>query len=87
VTGTGVAAAHYVTLGWTASTSTVTGYNVYRSTTSGTNYVQINPALVKGLSYTDDTVQGSTTYYYVVTSVDSQGVESTDSNMATAIVP
>jgi fibronectin type 3 domain-containing protein len=65
----------------------VSGYNVYRSTTSGTDYVQINPSLVTGLSYTDSTVQGSTTYYYVVTSVDSQGIESADSNMATAIVP
>jgi hypothetical protein len=88
VTGTGVAAAqHSVTVGWAASTSTVSGYNVYRSTTSGTNYVQINPSLVAGLSYTDSTVQGSTTYYYVVTSVDSQGIQSSDSNMATAKVP
>jgi len=88
VSGTGVAAvAHFATLGWTASTSTVSGYNLYRSTTSGTGYAKVNTTLITGLSYTDNSVEGSTTYYYVATSVNSSGVESTYSNMATANIP
>jgi hypothetical protein len=88
VSGTGVAAVqHSVTLGWTASTSTVSGYNIYRSTTSGTGYVKINTSLVSGLSYTDSTVAASTVYYYVGTAVDSSGNESTYSNQATATIP
>jgi hypothetical protein len=38
---------HSVTLAWTASTSTVAGYNVYRSTTNGGPYTQINSALLR----------------------------------------
>jgi bacillopeptidase F len=76
-----------VTLTWTASTSTVSGYNIYRSTTNGSGYSKINTSLVSGVSYTDSTVQSSTTYYYVATAVDGSGNESTYSNQATANVP
>ena len=38
---------HSVSLTWTASTSpNIAGYNVFRSTTSGSGYVQINTGLV-----------------------------------------
>ena len=89
LSGTGVqATSHSVTLNWTASTSTVSGYNVYRSTTNGSGYVKINTTgLVGALTYVDTTVQSATTYYYVATAVDSSGNESADSNQATAIVP
>jgi fibronectin type 3 domain-containing protein len=43
--------------------------------------------LVGSLSFEDDSVQAGTTYYYVVTAVNSSGEESTDSNQATAVVP
>jgi hypothetical protein len=91
VTGTGVAAVqHSATLTWgagTSSSTTVAGYNIYRSTTAGTNYALINTSLVTALTYTDTTVQASTTYYYVATTVDNTGKESGDSNMATASIP
>ncbi len=88
LSGTGVqTASHTVTLNWNASTSTVSGYNVYRSTTSNTGYVKLNGALVTALSYLDNTVQNTTTYYYVTRAVDSSGTESTNSNQATAIIP
>jgi Abnormal spindle-like microcephaly-assoc'd, ASPM-SPD-2-Hydin/Protein of unknown function (DUF1573) len=88
LSGTGVqAAAHSVSLAWVASTSTVSGYNVYRSTTSGSGYAKINSSLVAGLTYDDATVQSGTTYYYVATAVDSSGNESSDSNQATAVIP
>src|SRR6266404_5914933 len=86
--GTGVTPVqHSVTLTWNASTSAVSGYNLYRSTVSGSNYTKINSSLVIGLSYSDATVQNSTTYYYVTTAVDSSGVESSYSNQVTAPIP
>ena len=88
LSGTGVAPVqHSVTLTWNASTSTVAGYNVYRSTVSGGGYVRINSLLVSGLTYADSTVQNTTTYYYVTTAEDSSGNESVYSNEATAVVP
>jgi hypothetical protein len=88
LSGTGVqATTHSVTLNWVASTSTVSGYNVYRSTSNGSGYSKINSGLVDAVTYTDTTVQSGTTYYYVTTAVDSSGDESADSNQATAVVP
>jgi fibronectin type 3 domain-containing protein len=88
LSGTGVAPVqHSVSLSWTASTSTVSGYNVYRSTVSGGSYAKINSSLVAVLSYTDSTVQSGTTYYYVTTAVDSTGAESVFSNEASAPIP
>lgn len=87
LSGSGQTGSYSVTLTWNASTSTVSGYNVYRSTTSGSGYAKINASLVGGLSYTDSTVQGGTTYYYVTTAVDSSGNQSGYSNQATAAIP
>ena len=78
---------HSVALSWNASTSTVSGYNIYRSTLSGGSYLRINSSLVGGLSYTDSTVQNTTTYYYVTTAVDNAGIESTFSNQVSAAIP
>ena len=79
---------HSVLLNWTASPSPgVTGYNVYRSLTSGTGYVKLNSSAVGGLSYTDSTVSNSTTYYYVTTSVDNSGDESSHSQEVKMIIP
>jgi hypothetical protein len=87
---TGVAstqAAHSVSLKWDASTSTVTGYNIYRSTTSGSGFVKLNGSPLTNLTYTDGSVSSGTTYFYVATAVDSGGDESANSNQATAVVP
>ena len=78
---------HSVALTWNASTSTVAGYNVYRSTVSGGPYAKINSSLVAALNYTDSTVQSGTTYYYVTTAVDSGGNESVFSNQVSATIP
>jgi hypothetical protein len=79
---------HSVTLTWNASTSTVAGYNVYRSTVKGRDYVKINAALVTGqTSYKDETVQSGTTYYYVTRAVDAKGKESLDSADVVVKVP
>lgn len=87
LSGTGVSTSYTATLTWAASTSAVSGYNVYRSTASGTGYAKLNSGLVVGATYNDTTVANGITYYYVVTAVDSSGVESVYSNQATAVVP
>jgi hypothetical protein len=88
LSGTGTqAVAHSVTLTWTASTSTVVGYNVYRSTVSGGPYTLITSSTVPGTTYTDNGVQAGVTYFYVVTAVDSNGNESAFSNEASVMVP
>ncbi len=79
--------AHWVSLAWTASTSPVVGYNAYRSTISGGPYTKLNSSLISSTSYTDRAVQSGTTYYYVTTAVNSQGLESVYSNQAVATVP
>jgi hypothetical protein len=86
VSGTGVAPVqHTASLAWAASTSTVTGYNVYRGVQTGGPYAQIGSA--NGTNYADGTVQSGTTYFYVVTAVDSAGHESVFSNQVQAVVP
>jgi hypothetical protein len=88
VSGTGAATVqHTVSLGWTASTGTIAGYNVYRGTVSGGPYTKLNSSTNASTSYTDSTVQSGTTYYYVTTAVDDSGEESANSNQATAVIP
>jgi hypothetical protein len=86
LSGTGVIQ-HSVALTWNASTSTVSGYNVYRSTVSGGSYTKINASPVAVLNYIDLTVQSGATYFYVATAIDSSGNESVNSIEVSAIVP
>jgi len=86
--GIGVAPVqHTVSLSWQASSSTIAGYNVYRGTHSGGPYSILNTGLIQPTDYADDTVTAGQTYYYVVTAVDTQDLESVQSNQATAVVP
>jgi Abnormal spindle-like microcephaly-assoc'd, ASPM-SPD-2-Hydin/Viral BACON domain len=87
--GTGTAAVqHSVTLSWVASTSsTVVGYNIYRGSVSGGPYAVLNSTPNPGLTYTDASVVGGQTYYYVVTAVDGSGNESVVSNEVAVTIP
>jgi hypothetical protein len=90
LSGTAAAAAGVqpsVALSWSESSSSVSGYNVYRSTQSGTAYTKVNSSLLASQSYTDGSVASGQTYYYVVTSVNSSGVESAYSSQASAVIP
>ena len=78
---------HSATLSWNASTSAVAGYHAYRGTISGGPYTKLTSSANPSTSFTDSTVQSGQTYYYVVTSVDSSGVESVNSNQAQASIP
>jgi subtilisin family serine protease len=74
-----------VSLDWADnSESDLAGYNVYRSTTSGGGYTKVNGALVTSSAYLDSTVSNATTYYYVVTAVDTSTNEGDVSNEASA---
>ena len=67
-------------LTWNASTSTsVIGYKVYQRTATGT-YSAAIAFLGNVTSYIASGLQKSTTYYFVVTAVDSSGKESLHSN-------
>jgi hypothetical protein len=86
--GAGTSAAqHSVNLSWKPSTSQVIGYNVYRGAKSGGPYSMVTSAPETGTSFTDTSVQGGNTYYYVVTAVNGSGNESVYSNQAAASVP
>jgi len=88
LSGTGVATLqHSVALTWGASPSTVSGYNIYRSTVNGSSYIKINSSLLTGLTYNDASVQSGSTYYYVTRAVDAAGNESSYSNQVSASIP
>ena len=79
--------AHSVTLSWTSSTSSVMGYHVYRGTQPGGPYKKLNSTPLAAVTYNDSTVQSGLTYFYVVTAVDSNNVESGYSNEISAPIP
>ena len=77
---------HTVSLSWNASSSSnVSGYKVYRRTSSNGSYSVISTQGVT-TSYTDKDVQSGQTYFYVVTALSGSG-ESGYSNQAQAIIP
>jgi hypothetical protein len=88
LSGTGVAPTqHSVSLSWTDSGAGIVGYNVYRGSISGGPYAKINSALDSTTTYTDTSVLGGQTYYYVTTAVNGSGMQSGYSNQAQAVVP
>jgi hypothetical protein len=72
-----------IILSWSAAAdcngNPVSGYILYRATTSGGPYTKLSDSLITGTSYTDTTAEEGTTCYYVVTAVDSDGDESVTS--------
>ena len=80
-----VAGDQQVALSWNASTG-ATSYHVKRGTTKGGPYTQVGaPA---GTVYGDTGLTDSTTYYYVVTAVNSAGESGTSNEVsATPIAP
>lgn len=85
--GLQIGPSHQANLHWTASVSTgVTGYNVYRSVVSGSQFVKIGSVSASTTSYVDGGLPAGNTYFYVVTAVAGTG-ESGFSNQATGVVP
>jgi hypothetical protein len=86
--GTGVAAGdHLAALSWVSGGGSPVGYLIYRSTTSGGPYTRLSAAVDVNMSYTDSAVTAGQSYYYVVTAVNSGGVESSYSNEGSATIP
>lgn len=76
-----------VTLQWQPSLSNgVVGYNLYRSQNSGSGYEKINSQIIAATSFTDETLQPGTEYFYVCRAVTIEGIESTNSNEASYIL-
>ncbi len=61
------------------------GYNIYRSTTSGSGYSKLNTTLLSSSNYTDNDVINGTMYYYVITATDNLSNESGYSVEACAV--
>jgi hypothetical protein len=90
LSGTAVAApaSHKVALNWErSSTSSVTGYYVYRSSKPSGPYAQLNSTPDASPSFSDDTVANGQVYYYVVTAVDSGNIQSAYSNQVSVTIP
>ncbi len=80
---------HSATLTWVASATDAThdapsSYNVKRAAVSGGPYATVGSATAT--TYVDSTVLAGTTYFYVVTAVNSGG-ESVPSSQVTCTVP
>jgi hypothetical protein len=76
-----------VSLDWDDNTEPdLDGYRVFRSTTSGAGYAPIGPLLVGVSDFQDNTVVNGTTYFYIVTAVDTTGNES-DANAEASATP
>jgi hypothetical protein len=89
VSGTGTSVAHQVDLTWYAPSSSpdsVAGYNIYRSTGSG-SYQLMNSSPDVQTAYVDSSAVSGATYDYTVKSVDSSGIESGPSNQITVTIP
>ena len=71
-----------VRLTWqpSAYSSETRGYLVYRSATSGDDYVLLTPEPVAGTAYRDAAIEAERPYHYVVTSLEHAGLESGYSN-------
>lgn len=86
--GTGATpVSHSVSLSWTPSSSSYSGFNIYRGTTSGGPYTRVDASMVSSASYLDSGVNSGQTYYYVATEIDTTGTESSYSSEVSAVVP
>ena len=76
-----------VDLKWDESTAKVTGYFIYRSSKPSGPYAKLNPKAISGTSYSDTNVVSGQEYFYVVTSVNSENIESSFSNEISVTIP
>jgi hypothetical protein len=81
---------HQVALSWDPPgifAVPIASYNTYRLTAGGSAYQLLNSSVGTQTTYVDKTVQSGVTYDYIVTSIDSTGVESVPSNTVAATIP
>jgi hypothetical protein len=70
-----------------SSSSDVIANFVYRRSVTGGPYTKQHPSADAGLSFTDSVLFSGQTYFYVITAVDSNFVESGFSNEVSASIP
>jgi hypothetical protein len=88
LSGTGATpVSHMVSLSWAPSSSTYSGFNIYRGATAGGPYTRVDTSMVPSTSYIDAGVTSGQTYYYVATQVDTTGMESGYSSEVSAVIP
>jgi len=88
LSGTGVAlVSHGVILSWAPSTSDLTGYRLYRRTASPAAYVPLTANVQFTTNYADISVSAGETYFYVVTAVGADNLESEYSDELSATIP
>jgi len=71
---------------WNPDTPVI-GYYVYRSTSPDGPWMRLNTSIETALSYTDSSVQGGQVYYYAVSAIGSDYVESSFSDAISAVIP
>lgn len=64
----------------------VSGYNVYRSLQETSGYIKINESPINNTFYTDYDIETSIIYYYAITAIYSDSIESNFSNTASAVI-
>jgi hypothetical protein len=88
LSGTGIAGSqHSVTLSWKPDSSPVAGYNVYRAAKKTGPYSKLTSPLDTATDYLDTKVTTGSTYYYEVTAVNDQGLESARTAPIVATIP
>ena len=87
LTATYSAESKAVVISWKASaTTTIGGYNLYRSITTGKDYIKIADTGKTTVTYSDSKINANTTYYYMVRAYKDD-FESASSDEASALVP
>lgn len=76
-----------VALNWDKSPAQVVGYFVYRSSKSSGPFSKLNAEANVDTSYTDSSVASGQKYFYVVTAVNSENIESSFSNEISVTIP
>ncbi len=67
---------HGMALAWRRNQELdIAGYNLYRTTVSGSGYAKLNPALLADTACRDSGLLSDTMYYYVASAVDTSGNE------------
>jgi fibronectin type 3 domain-containing protein len=78
---------HQVTLSWQSASSGIAGYNIYRAAAATGPYTKLNSVPHPSATFTDSTVEGGMTYFYMATAVNKHGRESKYSNQVRVTVP
>jgi hypothetical protein len=66
----------HIIISWQPNNTNISGYNIYRSDISHYNYTKLNSTLITNSTYKDSYIHPDTLYYYVITSISPNNLES-----------